>query len=457
MRRCLLAICLGILAISRLSDITHAADKPTWKAGAAKVVITPSEPMWMAGYAGRPGPSEGVLLDLHAKALALVDAQDQRLVIVTMDLISIPLAVRESVLSQAEKQFGLQPAEILLNVSHTHCGPMISPKTITNWGIDPIYVGKTAAYVKELETKIIEVIGAALAKVQPSKLSYGHARCGFAMNRRLPTEKGVQNSPYPEGPVDHDVPVLRVETTDGKLTAVLFGYACHNTTLGIQKLNGDYAGFAQRDLEAAYPEAVALFLMGCGGDQNPYPRGKPELAEQHGRTLANAVEAALLPAPVVLEPKLATSLELCPLAFGPLPSEEILQQRAKSTNIYESHHAAEVLELLKAHEGKVPEYQFPVQVIRLGGKLTLVALGEETVIDYSLRIKRELAGNGELVWVAGYSNLVTCYVPSRRVLLEGGYEAAGAMIYTSLPGPFAEDVEERILHSVHQQWKMLDR
>lgn len=431
--------------------------EPTWNAGVAKVVITPAEPVWMAGYSSRKGPSEGVLLDLHAKSLAITDAENHRLVIVTLDLISIPQALRDSLLDQAEKKFGLEPAEVLLNVSHTHCGPMVNPETIDNWGIDSAYKAKTIQYVQFLEQQILDAISQSLAVSQPAQLSYSHARCGFAMNRRLPTDKGYQNSPYPDGPVDHDVPILRVESPDGKLLAVLFGYACHNTTLGIQQINGDYAGFAQRDLETAHPGTIALFLMGCGGDQNPYPRSTVELAEQHGRTLANAVEAALLPEPVSLTPRLQVSQELCPLNHAPLPSQEVLEARAKSSNIYESTHARRVLQLLDEHDGKLPAHEYPIHVIRLGDKLTLAALADEIVIDYSLRLKRELASPNEIVWIAGYSNLVTCYVPSKRVLLEGGYEAGGAMIYTSLPGPFAEDVEERIIDSVHRLVKALKK
>ena len=454
MRRVLRSIVPALLVVMSGSGghVTDAAEPEAgWKVGAAKVVITPAEPIWMAGYAGRKGPSEGVLLDLQAKAMSLADAEGHRLVIVTLDLISIPSALREAVLSRAKTQHGLQPHEILLNVSHTHCGPMLSPRTVKNWGLDPQWTDKIAAYAVRLEKNIVDVIGRALSEAQPARLGYSHARCGFAMNRRLPTEKGYQNSPYPEGPVDHDVPVLKAETAEGKLIAVLFGYACHNTTLGIQQLNGDYAGFAQRDLEADHPGTVAMFLMGCGGDQNPYPRGKVEQAEQHGRSLANAVEAALLPAAVPLQGHLASSLEMCPLGFAPPPGLEELQQRVKLPNGFEARHAASVIELLKLHDGKLPEYEFPVQVVRLGRKLTLVALGDETVIDFTLRTKRELAKDGEIVWVAGYSNLVTCYVPSRRVLQEGGYEAGGAMIYTSQPGPFAEDVEDRIMRAIHQQ------
>ncbi len=208
--------------------------------------------------------------------------------------------------------------------------------------------------------------------------------------------------------------------------------------------------------KALFLVVFTLFVAGCGGDQNPYPRSTVELSEQHGRTLATAVEAALLPAPLVLEPQLATSLELCPLAFAPLPGEDVLQQRAKSSNVYERTHAENVIETLKANDGKLPEYGYAVQVIKLG-RLTLVALADEIVVDYSLRTKRELKSGADPVWVAGYSNIVTCYVPSQRVLKEGGYEAGGAMIYTSLPGPFQDDVEERIFESIHRQRQKLPK
>ena len=84
----------------------------------------------------------------------------------------------------------------------------------------------------------------------------------------------------PNGPVDHDVPVLKVAAKDGSLRAVLFGYACHNTTLGgdFYRIGGDYAGYAQAEIEQAHPGATALFVMLCGGDQNPNPRGTLDLA-----------------------------------------------------------------------------------------------------------------------------------------------------------------------------------
>ncbi len=433
-----------------------AAEPGEWKAGVAKVSITPTEPVWMAGYAARTGPSDGALVDLYARAVVLADAKNSRLIIVTLDLIEIPDTLRESILGVAREKHGLKPEELLLNVSHTHGGPMVSAKTVADWGIPSVWGERTDKYLGELVKKVDVAIGAALSSMGPSRVSYGRARCGFAMNRRISTPNGFTLGLNPEGPVDHDVPVLRIELPEKKLIGLVFGYACHNTALGpIRKFHGDYAGFAQRKLEKDHPDTVALFLMGCGGDQDPQPRRHQEDAEQNGLALASAVEAGLAAAPVRLSATLSTSLEMCPLAFAPLPPRADLEARAKSGDGFVSRHARWVLKQWPNPGDQPADYQLPVQVVVLGQKVTLVALGGEPVVDYSIRLKRELASAGRFVWVAGYANLVNAYVPSRRVLLEGGYEGTQAVIYQSLPGPFRSDIEDRIVASVHRQAKVL--
>ena len=284
------------------------------------------------------------------------------------------------------------------------------------------------------------------------------------MNRRLPTKDGYQNSPYPDGPVDHDVPVLRVETLDGRLFAVAFGYACHNTSTGIQQFNADYAGFAQTEIEKSHPGVTALFVMGCGGDQNPYPRGQIEWAQAHGRSLANAVEAALLPAPRPVSGPLRAALSHVELPFEPVTKEE-LQERLKVKDSYEQRAAEAVLREAETL-GKIRDsYSYPIQVLQFGGDLTLVALAGKVVVDYSLRLKLELAdmtrgqavdGAGEsAIWICAYSNDVFAYIPSRRVRREGGYEASTAMRFTALPGPFQPGIEELIVGEVRSLAKQL--
>jgi neutral ceramidase len=369
-----------------------------WKAGVASAKITPQEPMWMAGYAARKKPSEGTAQDLFAKSLALEDEAGGRLVIITLDLIGVLPSLREAVEKQVHEKYGLPPERLLLNASHTHCGPEYRERKD--------HEEEARKYHQFLEETLVKLAGEALDKLAPAQVAYSHARAGFAMNRRLKTEKGYRNSPNPDGPVDHDVPVLRVADSEGALRAVLFGYACHNTTLGFYEFCGDYAGYAQEYLEADHPGATALFVMGCGADQNPYPRSELVLAQRHGRTLATAVEAALFATPRPVS--------------GPIRC------------------ALETIELQRT--GDNPGTQaYPIQVIRFGSDLTLVALASEVVVDYSLRLKRELTG-GPAVWIAGYSNGYFGYIPSKRVLEEGGYEAAA----------LAPSTEEQIVAKVHE-------
>jgi neutral ceramidase len=339
---------------------------------------------------------------------------------------------------------------LLINASHTHCGPEFRAGRGPLDDIENLRARQGAAYHAALEEKLFKLVGTALQALAPAKLTYSHARCGFAMNRRLPADGTFRNSPYADGPVDHDVPVLRMESADGRvLRAVLFGYACHNTTLSFYNWCGDYAGFAQEYLEAAHPGTVAMFVTGCGGDQNPYPRGTLELAQQHGRTLATAVEAALIANATTLTGPLQSAGAEIPLRYAPAPSREELHRRLGSKDRYEVLHAQRLLERMDKGEPIPAEYPYPVQVVRFGGALTLVALGGEVVVDYSLRLKRELAGPA--VWVAGYCNDVMGYIASERVLKEGGYEGGGAMKHSSShPGPWAPGLEEQIVSKVHE-------
>ncbi|HZZ80360.1 MAG TPA: neutral/alkaline non-lysosomal ceramidase N-terminal domain-containing protein [Gemmataceae bacterium] len=440
-----LCICLAFcLTVS----VTHAQETPgSWKAGVATRVITPQKNVWMAGYASRKEPAAGKAQDLFAKALAFEDPRGERLVIVTLDLIGVTRAMRDEVGRQVEKKYKLPNDRLLLNASHTHSGPLVRPRPSVTYDLSEEQWKEAETYMADLQITLVQVVGAAIEKLEPCQLGYTHARAGFAMNRRLPTEKGYQNSPYPDGPVDHEVPVLRVTDGKGKLRAVLFGYACHNTTLALQQFSGDYAGYAQEYLQDAHPGATALFLMGCGGDQNPYPRGTIDLAKQHGRTLATAVEAALLPKPRPISGNLSVALDDVTLQLVPLSRDDLVRM-SMSKDGYDRRRSKLLLPELEKTGTLKSTYQYPVQVVQFGRDLTLIPLAGEVVVDYSLTLKKDIVGNP--VWVAGYSNDVFGYVPSLRVLKEGGYEGGGAMRYSTMVGTFAPSVEERILGKVHQ-------
>jgi len=444
------AALFGMIASLGPANVAAAADEAAWKAGAVEVVITPEENIWMAGYASRDHPAEGKETDLHGKALALEDQTGARLVIVTLDLIGVPRELRKNLETRCGEAYGLPPEGLLINASHTHSGPEFRVGRTHGDDGDVGHSEGGEAYGRRLEDALFEAVGQAIDRLEPARLGYTHARAGFAMNRRLPSPDGYRNSPNPDGPVDQAVPVLRITGENGKLRAVLFGYACHNTTLALYDWNADYAGYAQTYIQESHPGVTALFLMGCGGDQNPYPRGSVELCKQHGRALANAVEVALDVAPREIKGPLRSAIAEVDLDYANVPTRDELEKRIESGSKLETDHAKRFLAKLDAGENLPTSYPCPVQVIRFDNDLVIAAISGETVVDYSLRLKRELNGEAA-VWVAGYSNDVMGYLPSKRVREEGGYEAEGAMLYSSThPSPWAPSLEERIIAKVHE-------
>jgi hypothetical protein len=422
-------------------SFVHAQPGAPWKGGVAKVDITPEHSLWMAGFARRKEPSQGIALPLHAKALALQAGGRRPVVLVTVDLLGLTARITGRVAALVERRHRIPRANVLLNASHTHCGPIVDEQLSVAYGLTPEQWAAIRMYSAGLEEKLAAVIGDALSRLGPARVAYAQGQAGFAANRRVAFT--------PEGPVDHSVPVLRVETPDGAPIAIVFGYACHNTTLGdtFVQFHGDYAGVAQAVLEQRHPGATALFVTGCGADANPKPRGTLELVQAHGTALADAVDRAL-PGADSVAPALVTAYSVVALPFVGDQARERWRKQLKIDEIYLERHAA-VMKAAMLRDGRLPKVQpNPVQVWLIGPDLTLVGLGGEVVVDYALRLTREHPRRR--MWVAGYCNDVFGYVPSLRVLREGGYEGGDAMIYYGRPGPFTDQVEDLIVREVRR-------
>jgi hypothetical protein len=418
------------------------------------VKITPEKPMWMSGYASRDKPAEGTRQDLWAKAVVLEDAAGTRVCLVTLDLVGIPRDLSTAVCDELLKKYKLPRECVCLAVSHTHCGPVVGQNLGTMYFLDEENQKLVGAYEKSLLTKIVDVVAAALDNLARADIAWGRGQAGFAVNRRENKEADVpklRGSGQLKGPVDHDVPVLSVRDKSGKLRAVVFGYACHATVLSFFQWCGDYPGFAQAALEKAHPDAVALFFAGCGADQNPLPRRKVELAEEYGQRLAGAVDDVLGAPMTPVKGKLAATYTEAPLAFGDLPSRDQLLKDVENRDKYVASRAKLLLKQIENKGSLSWNYPYPVQAWGVGSDLTLVALGGEVVVDYSLRLKKELGHEG--TWVMAYANDVMAYIPSLRVLKEGGYEGGTAMVYYGLPTVWGSKVEDTIVNAVHDQVK----
>lgn len=439
-----------ILVLSGLAGSAQAADG--WRAGAARAKITPEKYMWMSGYGGRDKPADGKLTELWAKALVLEANADNRVVLVSLDLVGIDAELSGLICARLESEHKVTRDRVAICTSHTHSGPVVGKNLgpLHYYRLTPEHQALVDQYAKFLAEQVVAVVGEAIRALAPATLSWGSGRTDFAVNRRNNPEAMVPElraAGKLKGPVDHDVPVLAVRSPDGKLRAVAFGYACHATVLPFYQWCADYPGYAQIELEKSHPDCVALFWAGCGADQNPLPRRQVELAQEYGRRLAVAVDEVLNSGKLAaVAPNVHSMYKTVALPLDKLPTRDMIAEEAKSTNVFLASRAKMLLKQIDDGRPLAPSYQYPIQRWKLGQDIEWIFLGGEVVVDYAIRLKSERRGTK--TWVAGYSNDVMAYIPSRRVLIEGGYEGAGAMVYYGLPTIWGPEVEEVLIKGV---------
>ncbi len=432
----------------------HAAlASAAWQAGAAKADITPAESVPLAGYGGKTRMSQRVEHPIWLKALAIKDDSGATSVLVTADLVGLSDQMVSIIAKAALQKHGIPRERLILNASHNHSCPITEDVLWLYYELTPEEAVVKDRYTALVYAKYAEVIGAAIANLAPAELAFDQGLAGVAVNRRR--SRGPESRAL-GGQVDQDVPVITVKS-GSDLKAILFGYSCHTTALGGLSINGDYAGFAQLELEKSFPGTVAMFVQNCGGDANPLPRirGKDleatELARMYGSILAEAVRQVLTSKMTPLSGPIHAAMGQTELQLQPgIPLDE-LKQRLPNLNGMprrEFEHFIRQYETL----GSPPDHvKYPIQVWRFGSGFQFIGLTGETVVDYSLKFKATYGWNS--TWVCGYNNDLTSYVPSHRVLKEGGYEGATGMFEYGRRAPYTETVEDLITSKVEELMK----
>ncbi len=457
-RRHFLQTTMGMLGVASIlpKKVASAVDKANpgtshaWKAGLSRAIITPETSVWLAGYGTKRAP-DGKLHELWMKALALEDGDGNRVVLITSDFQGVPKMMSDRVFRQLKEKFKLDRSQIMFTFSHNHCGPRLGDDLIDYYPVDSEQERLVAEYTDQMVVRTVELVGDAIAKLAPASLHLGEGKTTFAVNRRNNREADIpdllaKGTPL-VGPVDHTVPAMTVTRPDGKLDAILFGYACHPTTLSFITWCGDYPGFAQLELEANHPGTTAMFVNTCGGDQNPLPRRTIELCEKYGHMLAVAVDEALTKPLKPISVGLKTAFELIDLPYLNVVSRDELTKLMADGNELKARWAKRLLAQLDAGETFPSTYPYPIHAWQLGGEILMIGMGAETVVDYALRFKTEF---GEGTWVLGYTDDMISYIPSRRVWDEGGYEGGSNLFEYGRPAfRWAGDIEDRIANTVH--------
>ena len=423
-----------IAATSRGEDLTSI--------GVAKVDITPAYPVRMSGYLARTKVASGVDHPIYAKALAIGSDEEKPAVIVTVDNLGVGEAIVEEVAARLAKETGLERARFTVASSHTHYAPALSGVAPNIFGKDLVAEERAAIdrYTSELTDKLELVCIEAIKNRAPGRLSWIQGEAKFAFNRRT---KG--------GPVDHSLPVIKVTDPDGNLRAVLVNYACHCTTIdpGVNKIDGDWAGYAQEYIETDHPGCIAMTSIGCGADSNPV-RAKErsvELSKEHGREIADEFKRLMNGDWKGLSGPPATSFKRLTLDFDTLPTKESLEAVVKKGGA-EGYAASVQLAKLERGEPLQSKLNYSAQAWWFGDDLAMVFLPGEVVVDYVLRLKKEF--DASRLWVSAYSNDLPCYIPSERILKEGGYEGGGAMVYYARPTRLKTGLEQQIIDAVRE-------
>ncbi len=414
----------------------------TYDVGVAAIDITPEHSIRLNGFGGRRQESDGVRQQIWAKALAIGTDEQGPVVLITIDILGIPDDLVTELADRLATQTAVTRERLTLTATHTHSAPMLEGENETLFG-EPIpdeHLQHIAHYTRHFIDKLEQVALDALNNRAPAQLNWGIGTVRFAMNRRTVG-----------GPVDHDLPVLTVRSLEGELRAVYVSYACHCVTLSDNQISGDWAGYAQAAIERDYPEAVAICSVGCGADLNPnsgVTGDRADIASAQGEEVATEVRRMLAGYLAPVQGELTTRFDRVTLALQQLPDRAQWEQLAEQNDAV-GHHARVQLARLDRGEELIQQIDAPIQSWRFGDSLTIVFLPGETVVDYSLRLKREL--DAQRLWINGYANAACGYVPSERVLTEGGYEGGGAMIYYDIPAPYAAGLEQPIVDAVHSQ------
>ena len=415
--------------------------------GVAKLDVTPTHPTLLAGYGGRPGEHEGVDTRLWARALAI--GQQKPVVLVAVDNCGVPAQVVKVIQRHLADSHQLAPEQVVIASTHTHNAPTLNGYAPIVWGsrVTAEQAARTDRYTQWLVKKVIEAASLALAARKPASLSWGQGRASFGGNRREVAGGKWQGFGFQvDGPVDHSVPVMVARDVNGLPFAVWTNYACHCTTVGGRNhVGGDWAGYVNEMIEKNFTSVIALTTIGCGADIGPQPSGNLRLAQEHGQTLGSEVKRLIGGRLAALSGEPTSSRKDFALPLAQAAARQVFEKQAKGDGYY-ADRAASVLEYKRRHGKIQTEVPYTVTCWRFGEELAIVFLAGEVVVDYSVRLKTEL--DWRRLWLNGWCNDVPSYIPSRRVLSEGGYEADFSQVYYALPAPYAPELEDQIVQQV---------
>lgn len=442
-------------------------------AGIASARITPPLGESMGGYISRDHGCTGVLEDLFLQSLYLEDENHHALVIVGADIVFFPKEVTDAVCRRLRQELPSRGLTILLNASHTHCGPHTVPQLLDSPSPE------CGSYLNFLKETVISTTRKAFEARKPMWLKWRTAEARLSMNRRLIRNGTCHFAPDPKGAIDPQVTVWSLHGDAGQTPSMVwFSYSCHPNTHAGYLISPDWPGIARKIIvEKLGSHATAIFTQGtCGEIRPPWTPGQPgtpEQAKQMGGQLADVVLNSLATGQDIHTPVFRSASATIPLPFSSCPTEEDL-------NIFEGdsvdpewcrQHLPTCVPLVSSQEEMTRNRRIRrlwtarmrerracgdlgkplglgTTLVELAPDFRILAMEGEICFDLARQIRRQTAQPN--LQIMGYTNDGPGYIPSERILREGGYEGSDSQIYFGQPSAFAEGVERRLVEGVNQ-------
>lgn len=446
---CIVFSSLLLIASFLQSAVTTAAEEELVNVGVAKVDVTPETPVVLAGYGGRTRPFEGI--DTRLWARAIVIAGDHPVALVVLDSCGITGEITRRVRELVAKKSS-QKLKVSVATTHTHNAPALTGYAPIVWQgrLTPEQQKNSDAYTQLVIQKMAEAILTAERNLEPMKLAWGQGKVTFGGNRRIIREGKWQGFGFQiDAPVDHSLPLLVATDKQGTVRALWANYACHCTTVGSSnRVGGDWAGFANQEMEKRFPSAVSLMSIGCAADVGPQPSGNLDIAREHGLAIAREVQNVVQHQKLKrLNGRLTVSTKRLSLPLEKPEPKSHWEAQAK-TRGFPKELAIKLLNDLQVNGQIADSVEYPITTWKFADQLAIVLMPGEVVVDYAVRLKKEL--DWERLWITGWANRMPGYIPSRKVLMQGGYEADFSQVYYGHPSRYRPEIEDRIVNGIRQ-------
>ncbi len=416
-RRLATALAAVVLIAAPTSALVQAGQL---RASVVKVDITPSASKWLAGYPARQ--STGIHDHLFHRVLALDDGTTQ-FFLVSSELCEFAPSVYDEFAARLKRETGVAPVQVWWTVTHTHSGPEVGPPGLTKVLMPERYNHEPdQEYTAYVERTLSDAIKEAQAKLAPARLTAGTGSSAANINRRGRDPKGhISLGLNPDGPVDRQIGLIRLERPDGSPIALVANYSMHGTALGQKNtlISGDAPGIVSAYVEEKLG-APMLFINGAAGDLAPI------YTVQDNFVMAHITEFNVLLGDKILAANhsLAPATSEIHLRAG----EKIVETPRRKGFGWD----AGIGDYLKAAEGEAGFIRLPVRFLIVNDDLALWSAPVELFSEISLQIRSR--SPYRYTFYFGYANGWLGYLPTRKAFAEGGYE-----IRTN---PFTEQVED---------------